>query len=506
MPGQLEQHGNEILLPAHLGSPLNLRGVIEQLPLGVVVAEAPTGRLLLHNAEAERLWRHPVIAAAHVDDYAQYRGIHADGTRYSSADYPIQSALSGTAVRSHEMQYLRGDGTYAWFSVDAAPVRNLDGVIVAAVVTFTDITVRKEMERELREQHAQAASLAHALELTQTIIVDLNDVIRFWSEGAAQFYGYRAEEALGRRAHQLLRTIFPEPFVSIQAEVVENGHWSGELTHFRRDGQPVDVASKWVLHHEAVGAEFSIIQGNIDITARRRVEQELRRSNDDLAQFARVVSHDLKAPLRMVRTYSELLLRQCGDISREGAAEFLGYISESAVGMEALINGLLEFAQAADPELDAYRTVELSDALAKACTNLAVVIGGSGAVITNSDLPVIRGYPILFVQLFQNLISNAIKYPQPGVAPQIHIGSEREEEEWKIWVSDNGSGIPENQRERIFLPFKRLHGAEVPGSGIGLATCKRVVERHGGRIWVESEVGRGSKFVFTVPLNRPASK
>jgi len=236
-----------------------------------------------------------------------------------------------------------------------------------------------------------------------------------------------------------------------------------------------------------------------DIDEQKRNEEDLRRANQDLEQFAHSASHDLQEPLRMVSIYSELLKREFG--SRLGATgdKYIRYTIEGALRMEQLLKDLRAYTLASTSGQEAATEVDSGESLNKAIANLAAAINDSGASITHTDLPCVRMHDFQLEQLFQNLVGNAIRY-KGSEPPRIHIAAERRGSEWLFSVEDNGIGIASQYNEQIFELFKRLHSvAEYPGTGMGLAICQRIVERSGGRLWVESEPGRGSTFFFTVP-------
>jgi two-component system, chemotaxis family, sensor kinase Cph1 len=249
-----------------------------------------------------------------------------------------------------------------------------------------------------------------------------------------------------------------------------------------------------------------------EIAERRRAEEavreraeDLRRSNAELEQFAYVASHDLQEPLRMVASYTQLLARRYKGKLDEEADEFIDYAVDGASRMQTLINDLLQYSRVGTRGRYLVPT-DTQEAFEGACANLRRAIEESGARVSSGRLPTVMGDQIQLVQLFQNLIANAIKFGREGEPTEVHVGAERTQEEgeegegeWLFWVSDNGIGIEEQYAERIFRIFQRLHGkGEYTGTGVGLAICKKIVERHGGRIWVESVVGEGSTFYFTL--------
>jgi PAS domain S-box-containing protein len=245
-----------------------------------------------------------------------------------------------------------------------------------------------------------------------------------------------------------------------------------------------------------------------DITERKRAEERLREVNEDLKhsnseleQFAYVASHDLQEPLRMVSSYTQLLAQRFGDVLDQDARDFIGFAVDGANRMQRLIQDLLAYSRITTrgrvPE-----PVDASAALGEALVNLQAAVAESGALVTNDDLPAVRADYTQLVLLFQNLIGNAIKFRKPDEPPRVHISAVRSPEDPRFWmfrVADNGIGIEQKHFERIFVIFQRLHAREdYPGTGIGLAVCQRIVNRHGGRIWIESEPGKGTSFLFTL--------
>ncbi len=265
--------------------------------------------------------------------------------------------------------------------------------------------------------------------------------------------------------------------------------------------------------YQIYGYAFKDIEGaplvlelGVDITERKQAEQEreralagLQRSNEDLRQFAYVASHDLQEPLRMVSSYTQLLSERYRDQLDEKANKFIHYAVDGAVRMQALIQDLLVFSRVDTRGAD-LKTVDAHGALGKAIANLKTVIEENDALVTTGDLPCVMADEIQLAQVFQNLISNGIKFRRK-VPPRISVSAHRKDQCWLFSVKDNGIGIESKYKNKIFIIFQRLHTrSEYPGTGIGLALCKRIIERHNGTIWFESDLERGTIFFFTLPI------
>ena len=297
------------------------------------------------------------------------------------------------------------------------------------------------------------------------------------------------------------------PLLSAAAGQEESKSGAREVRLRRADGRTI-----WV---EVIGAavrdaEGPRIAGLVeDVTARKQAEEEmaarsaqLRRSNEELQQFASMASHELQAPVRMMERYTRLLQEEHGGQLGADGDEMIGIVANAARRLSSLIEDLLALSRVESRERR-LETVSAEGLLERTLADLQDVIEESGAAVTHSPLPEIEADPSLIVQLLQNLIENAIKF-RGAEAPRVHVAARRGPREWIFSVRDNGRGIDPGEAETVFTIFKRLH-PEIPGSGIGLAICRKIVERHGGRIWVESEPGRGSSFLFTLPAPREGS-
>jgi PAS domain S-box-containing protein len=337
--------------------------------------------------------------------------------------------------------------------------------------------------------------------------------IDHWTAGCESLYGWTAKEAVGQIAHVLLKANFPEPLERIQDQLRAAGTWKGELEHVKRDGSPVVVATRLVLSTENTDGPPRVIETHTDITARlqmqreleavnerlKRMAVELERSNEELEEFARIASHDLSAPITSTRWLVDVLSNRHAEQLDPTGQECLKQVSQGLQRMADLVQAVLAHAQLGKSAIGSSRTTQAQTALEIALDNLRKDIESSEAVITHDPLPELLIEPQALNQLLQNLLANAIKYRRPGIRPLIEISVAREESMWLIAVRDNGIGIQPEWFERIFQPMQRLHGPEIAGTGIGLATCKKIVTRAGGKIWVESQIGCGSTFFFTLP-------
>ena len=294
-------------------------------------------------------------------------------------------------------------------------------------------------------------------------------------------------------------------YENMHPKLDETNHHEVETWIRRKDGSdfPAEVTlsavrsdADMITHHVLEFSDITeFLHAQIELMRRTK---ELSRSNKELEQFAYVASHDLQEPLRMVASYTQLIAQRYHGKLDADADEFIHYAVDGATRMQAIINDLLALSRVSTRST-AFSRVDAKSALGQALANLRLVIGETGAVIACDSLPTLHADGSQLAQLFQNLVGNAIKFHGSN-PPHVEIGAELQDEEWVFHVRDNGIGIAPEYFERIFLMFQRLHTKnEYPGTGIGLTICKKIVERHGGRIWIESEQGKGTTFYFTIP-------
>ncbi len=342
------------------------------------------------------------------------------------------------------------------------------------------------------------------------IAIDASGVVSEWNRQAEMIFGWQREEAIGKK---LVSIIIPEVF-KIQLEADIRKFFSTgtdpvvnrqiEVTAIHRDAHefPAELSIS-ILKNER-GYSFNAFVR--DITARKKAEEEiekraedLARSNADLEQFAYVASHDLQEPLRMVGSYTQLLARKYKGKIDKDADEFIGFAVDGVKRMQQLINDLLEYSRVGTKKRT-FTQFSLNQVIKNSLENLQVAIAESSATINVPDnLPQVQGDEVQLTQLFQNLIGNAVKF-RGSNKPIIDISATIQNGAVLVRVGDNGIGIDPRFKEKIFVIFQRLHAAkEYAGTGIGLALCKKIVERHQGHIWVESELGQGTNFFFTLP-------
>lgn len=393
-----------------------------------------------------------------------------------------------TDIRWH----LRRDGSLMFGEGVMVALRAPDGSLLGFSKVMRDVTARKQNEDRLEE-------LTEALRQAQIIVRSPDGVIRFWGDGARRLYGFSEAEALGSTSWELLKTESPLTPEDLRRILATERTWHGEVRNCRRDGSRVIVRIDAVLRQVPSTGEQVIIEAATDISELKRAEESLLRSNEDLQHFVYAASHDLQEPLRMIRTYSELLSRRYGSKFDPDADLFVRRISEGANRMETLLRELLAWSQSSDGSEVPRQQVDMNEVLSAALSVLQHRVEETGATITSDRLPVVLGHAHSLAQVLQNLLLNGIKYGGDD-PPRIHVSVRLEGEGfWQFSVHDNGVGFDPGDAEKIFRAFTRLHGAERQGTGIGLALCRKIVERHRGRIWAQSEPGRGSTFHFTLP-------
>jgi PAS domain S-box-containing protein len=430
---------------------------------------------------------------------------HPEDSEVINEQRPSLYAGEIDAVRL-EKRYIRKDGTVVWVYFTMVVERDARGEPEYEIAVYEDITARRQAEEALRlseERFRRTFQLAG----TGLAHVGLDGRFVRVNPRLCEVLGYSEAELRTMTAkdisHPEDRDLADAPRARLLAGEIDSARL--EKRYIRKDGRVVWMALAIAFERDPEGRPLYAISILDDITERKQAEaalreahEELKRSNSELEQFAYVASHDLQEPLRMVSSYTQLLGRRYGGKLDSDAREFMGYIVDGAARMKQLIEDLLAYSRVGTKAKD-FKPLDLERSLARALANLKAAIDESGAVVSYDPLPELAADPVQIAQVFQNLIGNALKF-RSEAAPRIHVAAAEKPEAWEFAVRDNGIGIEPQYFERIFMLFQRLHNkGEYPGTGIGLAIVKKVVERHGGLVRVESKPGEGSAFIFTLP-------
>lgn len=352
----------------------------------------------------------------------------------------------------------------------------------------------KQVEAQLR-----AMKLVFLDSADPIVIRDLDGRIMDSNHEVERVFGWTRDELRGQEAGHLLAPEWRE-LAQLTLEKCRRGEPVRNLEFAVRtkNGDYIPVLATGFLLTDELGQPVAIANILKDITELKQAHQRLQKRNQQLQQFANVLAHDLSAPLQSINSFAFLLKKECSGTTSDNCREYLQFIVSAAARMHAMIADLLDYVRLEHQEMT-FDQVDSQLALADALANLHSTIQEAGATVTSEPLPTVRASRIQLVHLFQNLIGNAIKFRRDQ-SSQVHVAAEPLEQHWRFSVRDNGIGMEPWALTQIFEVFQRLPAAEqFPGTGIGLAICKEVVERHGGRIWVESEKGVGSVFYFTIP-------
>jgi PAS domain S-box-containing protein len=402
----------------------------------------------------------------------------------------------------------RSRGGKEYYAEIIASVYTLDGTELAQL-NVRDVTARVNATRALSTSEARFRMFTENVLDYAMFLLDVEGCVESWNTGAERILGYAQHEIIGRSG-----SVFFTPEDLAQHEDLKEmqsargiGRAEDERWHIRKDGSRFWASGVMTPVRDERGVLCGYAKVMRDITERKLAEEavtrqadELARSNADLQEFAFVSSHDLQEPLRAVTLYAQLLERRYGHQLGPEAQDYVHYITTGTERMSAMIRDLLTYSRAtSDGTSVVSRQADLEIASEWAMANLSSGIEEAGARITLDPLPVVAGNQAQLAQVLQNLLSNALKY-RSSAPPEIHIGARRLDGMWEISVCDNGIGIDPQYHERIFGVFKRLHGREIPGTGIGLSLCRKLIRQNGGTLWVDSRKGEGSTFRFTVPV------
>jgi PAS domain S-box-containing protein len=431
----------------------------------------------------------------------------------------IKKTLKGERWEVVEIEILHVEGSIRTVLWNSATILALDGKTpIATIAQGQDITERKRAEEALTESEKKLRTLFETMS-EGIVYEDHAGNIISANPAAERLLGLSLDQMQGRtsldpRWQSIHEDGSPFPgethSLRVAAMTGKPGHDEIQGIYNPKSGTyiwlNINSTPEFLPGEKEPYRAYAVFR---DITERKQAEKQLKalnenleRSNRELEQFAYVASHDLQEPLRMVSSYTQLLEQRYKDKLDQDAQDFIGYAVDGANRMQRLIQDLLEYSRITTRG-QPLALLDSHEVLGEAIKNLQVAIQESGALVTSNDLPIVLGDRTQIVQVFQNLIGNGIKFQRPDVAPLIHISTEDDlhDNRFRLFrVSDNGIGIEPRHFNRLFEIFQRLNSKkEYPGTGIGLALCKRIIERHGGRIWVESEPGKGSTFLFTLP-------
>ncbi|MGX2039278.1 sensor histidine kinase [Methylocaldum sp. MU1018] len=487
------------------------RMMTENTPYALVLVDQ-LGNIVLVNAYLERLFDYSreELLGRSIDIFIPERfRVGHEAYRQSYHKHPEQKPMG----MGRDLYCLRKNGEEIPVEIALSPMR-IDGDLYT-LAAIADISQRKHAEEVLRQSEAR---LNLALSAARAGTWDW-DILRdkvMWSDGSYLLLGLRPGECEASAKNWLDR-VHPDDRADVKEAVDsvikrfmaqrKQDAFNLEYRVLHADGSVRWVNDRGQILYGRYGRPVRMIGIMLDVTERKTAEeqlaaqaQELARSNAELQEFAYVASHDLQEPLRAVAGCVEIIRRRYQGKLDARADQVITHTVEGAARMQNLINDLLAYSRIGSRD-HPFEPTDCREILNAALANLAVPIGESGATVTHDDLPTILADSGQLLQLFQNLISNAVKF-RGDRPPSIHIGAKKQNGEWVFSARDNGIGIDPLYFERIFRIFQRLHARnDYPGTGIGLAICKRVVERHGGRIWVESELGRGATFFFTFPTH-----
>jgi PAS domain S-box-containing protein len=473
-------------------------------PKGEVVEDIPYFRHftgLSYNQVKGSGW----VSALHPDDVAKTIEIW-------------NIAVSTKSSYETEYRVKRHDGIYRDLLAKGSPVFDKNSEIMEWVGVCTDITERKQIEEAIKNNEKRFRELIESLpQLFWTCRVD--GPCDYLSKQWVDYTGVPEEEQLGYRWLEQLHPQDRDKTVTDWMEKVKNGnsfdiefrirrndgiyHWFKTRAVPMRDTE--GNISKWFGSNtdfdEIIKAQEQLkaFSNELEIKVREldNAITDLKRSNQELEQFAYVASHDLQEPLRMVSSYTQLLERRYKDQLDQDARDFIFFAVDGANRMQHLINDLLDYSRVTTRGKP-FVKLDLSTVLGHAIANLQKKVQETGAMIVNDDLPFVYGDEVQLVRVFQNLLDNAMKF-RGADPPRINVSAKTFDEKIQISITDNGIGIDKIYSDRVFTIFQRLHTKiEYPGTGIGLAICKRTIERHGGKIWFESEPGKGTTFSFTL--------
>lgn len=488
----------------HLVSEEIVRLAVEACPSDMILTDAG-GKIALVNAEAERLfgYRREELIGKAIEMLVPPR-IRGEHVRFRDMFQERPEARSMGVGR--DLHIVRNDGTELPVEIGLNPIRTPEGMMVLSAII--DISERKRAELALEHFSKREQLFIAAVESSDDAIVTktLDGVITGWNKAAERLFGIGSEEAIGKSIDIIVPNELRDE-VRVILDRIRKGEKVDhhETVRVSKDGRRIDVSLSISPLKSPNGTIIGAAKVARDITAQKRNQQmlaersaELQRSNADLEQFAYVASHDLQEPLRMVANSTELLSEHYKDALDEKSAKYMRYAIDGARRMQQLIKDLLAYSRVGT-QGNTSSPIKSGLVMTDVLDSLKIAIEESHAEIVCDTSPTVRADSVQLAQVLKNLIGNALKF-RGEHPPRIQVRAELHNDNWVFRIEDNGIGIEKQNAEHVFQMFQRLHErGRYSGSGIGLAIAKKIVERHGGRIWFDSELDKGSTFYFTMP-------
>lgn len=508
-----------------------LEKILEQLPSGVIIVEAPDGAVMRVNQAAIDMFKGRFTFSENIIEYSEWVGFKPNGVQYQPNEWPVaRSILTGEVVVNEEIIFPVGSDETRIMAVNSAPVRDTSGKIIAGVIVIDDITDQKQAEEELRSSQRWLKEIAERFRTSVeslldgfailSAIRDENDEIidfryDYMNETGCRMGNSTKEQIIGRTLLELLPAQRESGFFDLYKELVKTGV---PVEAEDEEYENLPGGGKRLLRTfevRAVKQSDGFVVTWRDISERKHTEEKLKtyaarlkRSNEELNQFALIASHDLQEPLRKIRQFSDSLRRSLSDNLPLEAEDSLNRMQRAAERMQAMIDGLLELSRV-NTRGGTFEPTDLTRLVKEVISDLEPRLEASGGQVLCDPLPTAEVDAMQFRRLMQNLLSNALKYHRKEVPPVVHVraavlGETRgNPARLAISVEDNGIGINEEDANRIFRPFQRLHGiGEYEGTGMGLAICQKIVERHRGKIEVRSSPSAGTTFTIVIPLEQ----
>ena len=487
--------------------------LMDMVPAAIFVSEDPHCLSIVGNKEANRMYeveRGIDVSAGTTEGEVLNleRRFFKNGKELKPEELPMQASVKkGENVLNYEMDALLPSGRMITMFGNANPLFDDKGKVRGCIGVYVDITDLKQAERALNQSKKLLQDIIDGFP-SPIFVKDTEGRFLTINKNLEELLGVKNEELIGKTDFDIVTTELADYYRVNDQKVIEEGKAIAiEEEADLIDGHHTFIANKFPIY-DSSGEPYGVGSISIDITERKLLEEkmettmnELKRSNEELERFAYVSSHDLQEPLRMVTLYSQLLERRYKDSLDSDADDFIEYIVENAKRMKQLIDDLLEYSRVTGQAKE-FRNVDLEKILDVVFTDLSVSISENNVKVNHEPLPTVFGDENQLLQVFQNLITNAIKFRGKN-SPEINISTEKGQTEWIFSVSDNGIGINPEHQKQIFEVFKRLHTREeYPGTGIGLSIVQKIIIHHSGRIGVESELGKGTTFYFTIPINK----